>query len=519
MTTIRPIAILLSAILALSSAAALAQTNAGEVSFANSGAKAAQTPFLLGLALLHDFEYELAAGEFHKAEAIDPNFAMAYWGEAMTFNHPVWNQQNRAAALAALARLGATPEARLAKAPAEREKDYLRTVDILYGDGTKPERDEHYAEAMERLHEKYPDDVEAAAFYALALLGTGEGVRNERAYMQAAGILLPLFYKYPHHPGIAHYLIHACDDPIHAPLALPAARAYSKIAPDAAHAQHMTSHIFLALGMWNDVVNANVAAMRVVNQQRDANGKSTGHCGHYNYWLEYGYLETSRFDQAKKVAQGCHDEASLPGMTARARNVADPDDASLLSSIEMQSRFLIDTAQWDGDVAQWTVDVGDNPMAQFNAAYAMGFAAGERGDLAAARKSISEMDGLLPRLPEIFDKSGAAPDDPDRQAPAIERQQVEVLILADEGKLDEAVASAEEAAKEESNLPYAFGPPLPIKPSYELLAELLLKQNRPREAQEACKQALLRSPNRTQSLALLKRATAALNSTAANSLN
>lgn len=509
---------LLMAILAAFSSAIFAQTNAGEVSFANSGAKAAQTPFLLGLALLHDFEYELAVEEFHKAEAIDPNSAMAYWGEAMTFNHPVWNEQNRTAALAALDRLGATPEARLAKAPAEREKDYLRTLDILYGDGTKPERDQHYAEAMERLHEKYPDDVEAAAFYALALLGTGEGVRNERAYMQAAGILLPLFYKNPHHPGIAHYLIHACDDPIHAPLALPAARAYSKIAPDAAHAQHMTSHIFLALGMWNDVVTANVAAMRVVNQQRTAKGKTTGHCGHYNYWLEYGYLETSRLDQAKKVAQGCHDEASLPGMTARARNVADPDDASLLSSIEMQSRFLIDTAQWDGDVAQWTVDIGDNPMAQFNEAYETGFMAAEKGDLATAHKSISVMDELLPRLPEIFDKSGAAPDEPDRRVPEIEREQVQALILADEGKLDEAVAFAEKAAKEESNLPYAFGPPLPIKPSYELLAEFLLKQNRPREAQEACKQALLRAPNRTQSLALLERATAALNSSAADAM-
>lgn len=518
MMTIRPIAILLAAILAGSSAAALAQTNAGEVSFANSGAKAAQTPFLLGLALLHNFEYEMAAEEFHKAEAVDPNFAMAYWGEAMTFNHPVWNEQDRTAALAALDRLGATPEARLDKAPTEREKDYLRALDVLYGDGTKPERDLHYANAMATLHDKYPDDVDAAAFYALALLGTGEAVRNERVYMQAAGILLPLFYKYPHHPGVAHYLIHACDDPIHAPLALPAARAYSEIAPDAAHAQHMTSHIFLALGMWNDVVRANEAAMRVVNRQRTANGQSPVRCGHSSYWLEYGYLEAGSIDQAKQVAAGCRDNASQPGMAARARNVADPDNASPLSFIQMQSRFLIDTAQWNSDVAQWTVDAGDNPMAQFDEAYETGFTAAEKGDLAAAHKSISEMDELLPRLPEIFDKSGAAPDEPDRQAPGIERDQVQALALADEGKLDEASTLAERAAKAESNLPYAFGPPLPIKPSYELLAELLLKQNRAREAQEACKQALLRAPNRTQSLALLERATAAVNSMPAHAM-
>src|SRR5579863_3151416 len=158
-----------------------AQSGVGEVSFANSGSAAAQQPFLHGLALMHSFEYPSAAEDFRKAEAIDPSFAMAYWGEAMTFNHPVWNQQNRNAALAALNKLGATPEARLAKAPTPREKDYLQTLDILYGEGPKKDRDERYAEAMAKLHEKYPEDVDAAAFYALALLGSQEGVRDERA--------------------------------------------------------------------------------------------------------------------------------------------------------------------------------------------------------------------------------------------------------------------------------------------------------------------------------------------------
>jgi tetratricopeptide (TPR) repeat protein len=180
-----------------------AQTNAGEVSFANSGTAAAQASFLHGLALMHCFEYDAAARDFREAETIDPNFAMAYWGEAMTFNHPVWNQQHRRAALAALDKLGTTPDARLAKAPTDREKDYLRSLDVLYGEGEKAASDQRYAEVMAQLHARYPDDIEASAFYALALLGTGEGVRNERIYMQAAGILMPLFYSHPHHPGIA----------------------------------------------------------------------------------------------------------------------------------------------------------------------------------------------------------------------------------------------------------------------------------------------------------------------------
>jgi tetratricopeptide (TPR) repeat protein len=505
----------LLATIAILAARTFAQTNAGEVSFENSGAAAAQAPFLHGLALLHSFEYDAAARDFREAETIDPNFAMAYWGEAMTFNHPVWNQQNRGAALAALNKLGATPEARLAKGSTDREKDYLRSLDILYGEGPKPTRDQHYAEAMARLHSRYPDDIDAAALYALSLLGTAEGVRNVRTYMQAAGILMPLFYSHPQHPGIAHYLIHSCDDPIHAPLALPAARAYSKIAPDAAHAQHMTSHIFLALGMWNDVVEANVAAVRVVSAQRSSEGKATAHCGHYAYWLEYGYLESGKVEEAKKVLAGCRDEAVQAGMTARTKNIVDPDDAALFSFIVMKSRFLVDTAQWSSDVDSWSVEPGDNPMLQFAVKYESGLAAAEGGDVAAASNSLSGMDVLLPRLPEIFDKAGTPADDPGRNVPGIERDQVQAMILADEGKLDEAIKVARKAAEAEMSLSYAFGPPDPLKPSYELLAELLLKQNRPSEAQEACRQALLRAPNRTQSLRLLERASAAVNASAA----
>ncbi len=487
----------------------VAQSDVGQVAFANSGSPAAQQPFLHGLALMHSFEYPTAAADFRKAEALDPNFAMAYWGEAMTFNHPVWNQQDRAAALVVLEKLGPASEARLAKASTQREKDYLLTLDVLYGEGAKKDRDQRYADSMAKLHEKYPQDVDAAAFYALALLGSQEGVRNERVYMQAAGILIPLFYKYPQHPGVAHYLIHSCDDPIHAPLALPAARAYSQIAPNASHAQHMTSHIFLALGMWNDVVEANEAATRVVNQQRAFNGKTSSHCGHYNYWLEYGYLETGRLDKAKEIVAACRAEASEAGMAARARGVADPDGSSLLSYIAMQSRFLADTGQWNGDFAQWSVDVGDAPMAQFSESYERALAAAETGDVVKARQDLSSMDSVLPSLPETFNQAGSAPDDPDRQVPNVERQQVQALLLAGEGKMDEAITMARKAAEAESNLPYAFGPPFPIKPSYELLAELLLKQNHPHEAEDALRQALLRAPNRTQSLALLQRASAA----------
>jgi len=250
--------------------AALAQNDVGVVTFANSGAPEAQQSFLHGLALLHDFEYEDAAASFRAAQKIDPSFAMAYWGEAMTYTHPVWFQQDAAAARAVLQRLGVTPEERSAKAKTERERDYLRAVDVLYGFGTKDERDFKYAEAMRTVHERYPDDVDATAFYAVALLGTSHQGRDFPTYMRAAALLEEVLPSHPTHPGVLHYLIHCYDDPIHAPLGMRAARRYGAVAPNAGHALHMTSHIFIAMGMWDDVIDANRRAIDVVNRQRAA---------------------------------------------------------------------------------------------------------------------------------------------------------------------------------------------------------------------------------------------------------
>jgi tetratricopeptide (TPR) repeat protein len=149
---------------------ALAQappTTVGEVSFPNSGSAAAQSDFLHGLAQLHNFEYEDAAKHFRRAEEIDPSFAMAYWGEAITKNHGVWPDQDREAARTALEKLAPSAESRQAKAPTPREKEYLAAVEILYGEGSKDDRDQKYEAAMATLHQNFPDDVDATAFYAL----------------------------------------------------------------------------------------------------------------------------------------------------------------------------------------------------------------------------------------------------------------------------------------------------------------------------------------------------------------
>src|SRR5438045_1201956 len=301
--------LVLTFLLLLCPAGALAQQAYGEVAFANSGPGEAQADFLHGLAQLHNFEYDDAAEHFRKAQQIAPDFAMAFWGEAMTKNHALWHEEDVAAARLILKRLGLTPEARLAKALTEREKLYLQSIEVLFGEGTKEERDRRYESVLAELHRKFPEDVDAASFYALGILGTAEHGRDFATYMRAAAVLEEVFPQHPRHPGVVHYLIHSYDDSIHAPLGLRAARIYAKIAPEAGHAQHMTSHIFLALGMWDDEVKANETAIAVGNRLRQKAGRPPGMCGHYNEWLEYGYMQQGRVADARRVLAGCRQAA------------------------------------------------------------------------------------------------------------------------------------------------------------------------------------------------------------------
>ena len=396
----------------------------------------AQSEFMRGLLLLHLFEYSDAAKSFVAAEKTDPGFAMAYWGEAMTFNHGVWNQVDVSAGQAALAKFSAAAEERSRRIADPRERAYISAVEILYsGKADKRERDAQYATAMEQLTEAYPKDDEAQLFYALALLGKSEGVRDVPTYLKAAEMAKAVFMRNPDHPGAAHYWIHGMDDPQHAAGALEAARTLSKIAPDAGHAQHMCSHIFMALGMWDDVVQANIAAMRVVNRQATAAGKPSRHCGHYNYWLEYGYLEQGRIGEARKVVAGCRAEAAESGMAARARGTVDPDDASVSSFAVMRSRYIVDTGHWNGEVAGWSVDLGGAKMPEFNCAFGTGFAAAELGDVTAARRSLVTLGQLLTQLPALFDHKALSADDPGRRVPEIHKRQIEAVILSAEGAL------------------------------------------------------------------------------------
>jgi tetratricopeptide (TPR) repeat protein len=450
-------------------------TRLGTLRFPNSGAPGAQRPFIRGVLLLHSFEYPDAATAFREAQKADPCIALAYWGEAMTWTHPVWNQQNVDSARAVLQRLGPTPEARRLKARTRREREYLEAVETLYGEGPKARRDTLYCAAMERLSAAHPEDLEAEAFYALALLGLSQGTRNVPTYIRAGVLAEDVFRKNPDHPGAAHYIIHAFDDPVHAPLGLRAARAYSKIAPDAPHAQHMTSHIFVALGMWDETVAANVIA--------SGPDPRSWPPGHYTAWLDYGYLQQGRPDEARRL------------MDAIRPNLGDPPRVGRrLYLLDMRAQYLVNSGRWDDSIRTWSVSREDVDSATLGVdAFALGYAALQRGDRAAADSLLGELAALA--KPPSTGAYGSTPG----VVPILEKELRAVLRLADSAP-DEALALLRKATELEDALPVDFGPPEVVKPSHELLGEVLLGLRRPADAQAEFVRALALAPRRSLSL-------------------
>ncbi|HET9709057.1 MAG TPA: hypothetical protein VFP39_12220, partial [Gemmatimonadales bacterium] len=352
--------------------AAAAQTpHLGTIDFPNSGAAAAQPAFIRGVLLLHSFEYGPAAAAFQEAERLDPEFAMAYWGEALTYTHPVWDQQDVNAGRATLQRLGPTPAARRARAPTAREQAYLDAVETLYGRGSKAARDTAYSRAMGRLVARFPQDLDAKVFYAASLLGLNQGDRDTVTYLRAAKILEQVFRAAPAHPGAAHLLIHCYDDPAHARLGLAAARAYATIAPDAPHAHHMTTHIFLALGMWDDVVSQNEIAA--------GPDRASWTPTHYTYWLGYGYLQQGRYEEALRHLDLVH------------RNMAMGHGNVPALLVEMCGDYIVTTERWDSPCLGWNdVDLsGMRTRDKALGAFLTGYTALKRGDRTTAERQLA----------------------------------------------------------------------------------------------------------------------------------
>jgi len=475
----------------------------GEVHFANSGNAAAQTDFLDGLALLHDFEYPSAAAAFMRAQAADPDFAMAYWGEAMTYNHPIWMEQDLEAARAALNRLAPTAAARRPRVRTDREKAYFDAVEILYGEGTKEERDLRYERAMARLHERYPDDVDAAAFHGLSILGTAHAGRDIATYMRAAGVLEEAWMDHHEHPGLVHYLIHSYDDPAHAPLGLRAARIYARIAPNAAHAQHMTSHIFLALGMWQESVDANVAAIVAANAQRSAAGRDSLWCGHYPSWLAYSYLQLGRNEEAWSALSACAGAARSQAADTHAGHSIDPDASLSGSFANMRLRYLIDTGDWNNEATQTPLPTGAGPGARLDDAFARALREITLKHLGVARATLDDLELVANEVVDLETKR-SDPDPTYRVRPKILVLEAKGLMAELGGDLPGAEKMLREAVGLEETLPIAFGPPTIDKPTHELMGEFFARHARLLDAQTEFRAALARTPGRRLSALGLK---------------
>src|SRR5579864_9207617 len=280
-----------------------ADEQVGTVSFPTSCAPAVQTQFERGVALLYSFEYEMADAQFEEVAKKDPRCAMAYWGQAMTLYHELWDRPSKAA-LAHGAELLA--KARSLQAPTARERDYILALSVFYSDTDKldhNQRADAYAKAMQGVYERNPNDHEAAIFYALSLLASGpERDPNLINAKAAVAILNKLYDKEPNHPGIAHYIIHSCDNPAMASLALPAARKYAGIAPASPHAVHMPSHIFARLGLWQDDINSNLAAIRVADAMAEHH-HVMHHKVHSMDFLEYAYMQIGDDARAKATIE------------------------------------------------------------------------------------------------------------------------------------------------------------------------------------------------------------------------
>lgn len=455
----------------------------GTISFPTSGSAAAQPQFIRGMLLYYSFEYERAAAAFREAQESDPSFALAFAGEALTYTHQVWNQQDLRAARTALNRLAPSAAERRAKAGSERERMYMDAIEILYGDGPKERRDTLFTNAIERIERAYPADDDAKVLHALGLLGWNQGVRDFATYMQAGALAEAVLRRNPDHPGAAHFVIHAFDDPIHAPLGLWAARLYSKIAPAAPHAQHMTSHIFVAMGMWDDVISQNVIAA--------GPRPETHHAGHYTWWLNYGYVQAGRLAEASRHLETMKKNVRVPHR-----------GGEMPALIMMRAHFVLDSERWNDPIASW--DLGTTTASPFAAPadqFVAGYVALKRGDTGAATAIANDLAG-----PAQAPAGGAVEF---QGAAAILAMELRGAVLSAQGRHAEAIAALAAATAAEDALPFEFGPPMIPKPTHELAGEVLLAAGKAAEAQVEFQKSLARTPLRPRSLSGLARAASA----------
>jgi hypothetical protein len=457
----------------------------GHVSFPTSCAAASQTGMERGVALLHSFGYTEAQIQFTAIAKDDPGCAMAHWGIAMTQYTELWDQPGPDAL-----KLGAAEMAKarsLAAAPAAitpREKAYIAALSAFFDPAAKTfqQRADAYEAGMNDLHREFPDDVEGAAFDALAILAATPQNDTSLAHSrQALAILVPLFAAHPDHPGLAHYIIHTCDTPALAPEGLAAAREYARIAPSSPHALHMPSHIFARLGMWQEDIDSNLASVAASKKAEAAGETGAAHQMHADEFLIYAYLQVGEDKKARELTAnmrsiGEHMNA-MPGMD-------DMKNAGPFFDNELSAIYPMEMHQWKV-AAALTPALGSPAYEVMDTYWAQGVAAGHLRDAKLAAAALASFDQSVKAL-----KSSPYAN----FAPGIDVKRDEIVgwKAFAEDRPDAAVAAMRKAADQQDKL----GQEEVDIPAREMLGDLLLLEHKPAEALTEYRVALKESPNR-----------------------
>jgi tetratricopeptide (TPR) repeat protein len=449
----------------------------GTVHFPISCEAQSAKPFERGVALLHSFWYEQARKQFHEIEASDPNCAMAYWGDAMTYWHQIWEPASDEALKQGSALL---QKSKSLNPPTERERDYIAALAEFFRDPQDQDHDaraQAYSDAMEKLYAKYPKDDEAGAFYALSLLASGPDrdptLANER---KAISLLDGLYARNPDHPGIPHYIIHSCDRPQLAPLGLNAARAYAKIAPASPHALHMPAHIFARLGLWQEDIQSNLASVAAAEKTH-----ATMHEVHAMDFLNYAYLQTGQDDKAREII------ARLNGIQ-KVEDMPEMSDHLVQLKAEFPATYALEMRDWKR-AASLEIPSGADDRAAVITYWGRGIGAGHLRDAKAAQAALKDYNHAVDRLAKTKFAYMAKSMDTDRD-------EIAAWAAFADGKNVEAEKLIRAVADRQDSL----GKPEVALPAREMLADMLLESNHPEQALGEYEQSMKIDPNRFNGL-------------------
>jgi tetratricopeptide (TPR) repeat protein len=467
----------------------------GRVHFPVSCTPQAQKQFNRAVAWLHSFEYEEAEKTFTQVTVTDPRCGMGYWGIAMSNYHPLWAPPNAAELQKGAA---AVEKAKAAGARTQRERDYIAALERFYKDYDRLDhrtRTFTYSEAMEELYRRYPSDDEAGVFYALTLIAKGM-MASDKSYAnekKAAQILNSVLARQPQHPGVAHYLIHSYDYPALAHLALPAARSYARIAPSSAHAQHMPSHIFTRLGLWQESIRSNLDAQAAAKAHAIRNHMpgAWDEQLHAMDYLVYAYLQGAQ----DKQAQGVLDELY------KIRRVDPPDFKVAYAFTAIPARYALERRQW-GEAAKLAFPPGTMeafPWERFRWAeaqirFARAIGAARTGDTASARQEVEKLADIRQSLDEV-----KGDYDWGKQV-EIKRQVASAWLAYAEGAHEESLRLMRAAAELDDATEKHPVTPGTLLPAREQLGELLLELKQPAAALQEFETSLRIAPNRFNGL-------------------